>query len=127
MGSAAPVGRFPAVVYAQPGIVTEIYHPRLDQAAIRDLELVITGPEGFFSEEKRDCLTDTRFAAPGVPAYEIHNTCIHDRYRVTKQIFVDPARDVLLQSVEFVPLVGSLGDYRLAVLLSPRLRRPGSG
>ncbi|MBN9548479.1 MAG: glucan 1,4-alpha-glucosidase, partial [Alphaproteobacteria bacterium] len=36
------------------GILNEIYYPRLDSACTRDMGLVVTGPGGYFSEEKRD-------------------------------------------------------------------------
>lgn len=35
------------------GIVNEVYYPRLDQANIRDLGLIVTSGTEFFSEEKR--------------------------------------------------------------------------
>jgi glucoamylase len=105
--------------------VNEIYHPRVDHAAIRDLEFIVTGSEGFFSEEKRDCASDTQTVTPGIPAYRVENHCTNGRYRISKEIFADPARDVLLQRIRFAPLIGSLPDYRLFVLLSPRLGDQG--
>ena len=36
------------------GILNEIYYPRVDSACTRDLGLIVTGPDGYFSEEKRD-------------------------------------------------------------------------
>ena len=36
------------------GIFNEIYYPRIDQACIRDLGLIVTDGSTFFSEEKRD-------------------------------------------------------------------------
>ena len=107
------------------GIVNEIYHPWVDHAAIRDLEFVVTGPGGFFSEEKRNCASGTQSAAPGIPAYRVENLCTKGRYRISKEILADPARDVLLQRIKFAPLIGSLPDYRLFVLLSPRLGDQG--
>lgn len=42
------------------GILNEVYYPRIDSACTRDLGFVVTGPEGYFSEEKRDCVSVTR-------------------------------------------------------------------
>src|SRR6185312_6512766 len=36
------------------GIFNEIYYPRIDQACIRDMGLIVTEGAEFFSEEKRD-------------------------------------------------------------------------
>jgi glucoamylase len=35
------------------GILNEVYYPRVDQACIRDLGLIVTDGQAFFSEEKR--------------------------------------------------------------------------
>jgi glucoamylase len=108
------------------GIVNEVYHPWVDHAAIRDLGLIVTGPGGFFSEEQRDCASDTGTIEPGVPVYRVKNDCAQGRYQITKEIFADPNRDVLLQRVKFKPLNGSLSGYRLCVISSPRLGDQGA-
>ena len=109
------------------GIVNEVYYPRVDRANIRDLGLLATGPDGFFSEEKRDASHEVEPLGPGVPAYRLTNQCTHQRYRIIKNVFTDPERDVLLQSVRFEPLAGDLGDYRLFVLLAPHIGNQGYG
>ena len=65
--------------------------------------------------------------APGIPAYRIHNTAVDGRYRIEKEILTDPWRDVVLQRVRFVPLQGTLADFRLYVLLAPHLANAGAG
>lgn len=108
------------------GIVNEVYYPRLDQANIRDLGLIVTNGTDFFSEEKRHCSSSIVNVAAGVPAYELQNTCNAGRYRIQKTIFTDPRRPTLLQHIRFEPLAGSLSDYRLFALLSPHLANHGS-
>jgi glucoamylase len=109
------------------GIVNEVYYPRVDSACIRDLGLIVTDGQGFFSEEKRDAVTETSQLAAGVPAYCIRNTCRDGRYRIEKEILTDPTRDVLLQQVRFTPLRDTLTDYHLYILLAPHLGNRGSG
>jgi GH15 family glucan-1,4-alpha-glucosidase len=36
------------------GIFNEIFYPRIDQACVRDMGLIVTDGVDFFSEEKRD-------------------------------------------------------------------------
>jgi glucoamylase len=108
------------------GIMNEVYYPRLDQACLRDLGLIVTADE-FFSEEKRDTHSVSTWIEPGVPAYRLVNTCVESRYRIEKEIVADPRRDVVLQRVRFVPLEGTLGHYRVHVLLAPHLGNHGSG
>jgi glucoamylase len=109
------------------GILNEIYYPRVDHACTRDLGFIVTDGESYFSEEKRDTVSRTWMAAPGIPAYLIHNIAGDGRYRIEKEILTDPWRDVVLQRVRFVPLQGRLADFRLYVLLAPHLGNRGDG
>jgi glucoamylase len=107
------------------GILNEIYYPRVDQACTRDLGLIVTDGRGFLSEEKRHCTFLNRVAEPGAPLYQLTNTDMGGRYRIEKEVLTDPYRNVVLQKVRFVPLQGSLSDYRLYALLSPHLGNCG--
>jgi len=109
------------------GIVNEVYFPRIDEACIRDLGMIVTADGGFFSEEKRHTRQETTRVAPGVPAYRLTNTCLQGRYRIEKVILCDPDREVLLQRIRFEALVGSTRDYRVHVLLAPHLNNRGWG
>ncbi|MGE0705351.1 MAG: glucan 1,4-alpha-glucosidase [Vicinamibacterales bacterium] len=109
------------------GILNEVYYPRIDHACTRDLGFIVTDGQSYLSEEKRDARSDTSQVAPGIPAYRIHNTASDGRYRIEKEVLTDPWRDVLLQRIRFVPLVGALADFRLHVLLAPHLANRGSG
>lgn len=108
------------------GIINEVYYPRVDQACVRDLGLIVTDRSSFFSEEKRHSEHQVTYLARGAPAFRLINTCNQHRYRVEKEIITDPVRDALLQSVRFVPLEGELDDYGLYVLLAPHLGNHGS-
>lgn len=109
------------------GILNEVYFPRVDQACTRDMGFIVTNGRDFFSEEKRHCTFENRPFEPGVPAYELVNTCNFGRYRIHKEILSDPYRNVVLQKIRFEPLQGSLSDYRLFALLSPHLANCGNG
>jgi glucoamylase len=108
------------------GILDEVYYPRVDQACTRDLGLIVTDGQDFFSEEKRHTEHEVAYLANGVPAYRLVNTCQQGRYRIEKEVLCDPRRDVVLQHVRFVPLQGSLDDYHLYVLLAPHVGNRGS-
>lgn len=106
------------------GIVNEVYYPRIDQACTRDLGLIVTGADGYFSEEKRDTTHAVEWE-PGVPAFRLVNTCPAGRYRLEKEVVTDPERPVLLQRVRFEPLSGRPEDYHVVVLLAPHLANRG--
>lgn len=109
------------------GILNEIYYPRIDQACTRDFGLIVTDGQGFFSEEKRSTESVIEQIEEGVPAFVVANTSVDGRYRVKKLVFADPHRDVVLQRIEFVPLKGTIADYRLYALLASHLVNRGAG
>jgi len=109
------------------GILNEIYFPRLDQACTRDCGMIVTDGQTYFSEEKRHCTFENVPVELGVPAYELRNTSTDGRYRIEKEVLTDPWRNVVLQKIRFVPLKGSLQDYRLHALLSSHLANFGMG
>ena len=109
------------------GILNEVYYPRIDQACIRDMELLVSDGKEFFSEEKRHTHFELDTLAEGIPAFELTNTCKDGHYRIHKTVLTDPKRDVLLQRIRFEPLRGSLSDYHLYILLAPHLGNHGAG
>ncbi len=110
---------------ASHGILNEIYAPRLDMACMRDFGFIVTAP-GYFSEEKRDADHSVQAIEDGVPAFRLVNTARDGRYRITKTIFSDPDREVVLQDIRFEALVGTLSDYRLHALVAPHLVNGGA-
>ena len=109
------------------GIFNEIYYPRIDQACVRDMGLIVTDGADFFSEEKRGADSAVHWLADGVPAFRLINTCREGRYRIEKQIVTDAQRDTVLQQIRFTVQQGALSDYHLHVLLAPHLGNHGSG
>jgi glucoamylase len=109
------------------GILNEVYYPHLDQACTRDLGLIVTDGKSFFSEEKRHTRSVLRSRANGIPTFDLVNTCADGRYCIEKRILSDPRREVVLQSISFRPMLGSLADYRLFALLAPHLGNCGAG
>jgi glucoamylase len=107
------------------GILNEVYFPRVDQACTRDFGLVVTNGLDFFSEEKRHCTFENKPVELGIPAFELTNTDGSGRYRIHKEVFTTPYRNVVLQKIRFEPLQGELADYRLYALLSPHLANCG--
>ena len=108
------------------GILNEIYAPRLDSACTRDFGLIVTA-SGYFSEEKRDTDTHLEMIEEGVPAFRLVNTAKDGRYRITKTVFSDPVREVVLQDIRFEPLVGELSDYAVHAIIAPHLVNAGGG
>ncbi|HET7851568.1 MAG TPA: glucan 1,4-alpha-glucosidase [Methyloceanibacter sp.] len=109
------------------GILNEIYYPRIDQACTRDIGLIVTDGNSFFSEEKRDANSTIQPLAEGVPAFIVTSGCTQGRYRIEKLVLADPRRDVVLQRVTFQALKAAAADYKLYALLAPHLVNRGAG
>ncbi len=109
------------------GILDEIYYPRVDNACMRDMGLIITDGRDFFSEEKRHAASKLSPLAEGVPAFHLTNTCKQGRYWIEKQILADPRRHVVLQKIQFNARIGKIDDYHLYALLAPHLGNRGCG
>jgi glucoamylase len=125
------------------GILNEVYYPRVDTACTRDLGLMVTDGTSFFSEEKRHCRFEVGPLEPGVPGYRLTNTEHTGKYRIEKEIFADPHRNVILQKVRFVELgstaqpgasraiiegsaVRTVANSHVYALLAPHLGNVGS-
>jgi glucoamylase len=107
------------------GILNEIYAPRLDTACIRDFGFIVTAKD-YFSEEKRDAQHTVEMIEDGVPAFRLVSTSLDGRYRISKTVFSDPVREVVLQQVYFEALVGALSDYGVHVIIAPHLVNAGA-
>lgn len=107
------------------GILNEIYAPRLDTACIRDFGFIVTA-KGYFSEEKRATHQSVEMVEDGVPAFRLVNTAIDGRYRISKTVFSDPVREVVLQQIQFEALQGALSDYALHAIVAPHLVNAGA-
>lgn len=109
------------------GILNEIYYPQVDQACTKDLGLIVTDGKNFFSEEKLHSSHHIKHIAKGVPGYHLTNLCNHNHYRIEKEIISDPARDTVLQRIQFFALNKKRKDFKLFMLLAPHLGNYGSG
>ena len=108
------------------GILNEVYFPRVDMACTRDLGLMVTDGVSFFSEEKRHCRSEGSAVESGVPAYNLVNTELGGRYRIEKEVFADPQRNVVLQRIRFHAGAGQSWSSHLYALLAPHLGNVGS-
>jgi glucoamylase len=109
------------------GVLGEIYYPQIDCVAVRDMEMLVTDGESFFSEEKTCTDSKVNWLGEGVPAFALTNTCKQGRYSIEKLIVTDPRRHVLLQKTRFHATKGTAADYHLYVLLAPHLDDRGEG
>jgi glucoamylase len=107
------------------GILNEIYASRLDTACIRDFGFIVTAQD-YFSETKRDADHAGGMVEDGVPAFHLTSTARDGRYRMTKTVFSDPEREVVLQEIVFEALIGTASDYAVHAIIAPHLVNAGA-
>ena len=111
---------------AKDGIINEIYFPHVDMPNTRDLQFLITDGESFCHEERRDLLHQTEYPEPHTLLYRLTNSDREGRYRLVKEIVVDPHSSVLLMHTRLEVLDPKLrGKLRLYALLAPHMKGTG--
>jgi glucoamylase len=83
------------------GILDEIYFPDIDSANTQSIRFLVADGKSFFSDEEHDTEHAIQWIRPGVPAFQLSNTCKQGRYQIEKEVLADPARDVLLLNTRF--------------------------
>ncbi|MEO7411951.1 MAG: glycoside hydrolase family 15 protein, partial [Opitutaceae bacterium] len=108
------------------GIVNEIYFPHVDTPNTRDLQFLITDGETFCHEEKRDLRHETEYPEKNALLYRLTNSDRDGRYRLVKEVLVDPHFPVLLIHTRVEIFDETLrGKLRVYVLLAPHLNGTG--
>jgi glucoamylase len=108
------------------GIVDEIYFPHVDSPNTRDLQFLVTDGESFCHEERRDLLHRTERPEQNALFYRLTNSDPEGRYRLVKEIVVDPHASVLLMHVRLeVPDQKLRGKLRVYALLAPHMMGTG--
>lgn len=108
------------------GIVNEIYFPHVDSPNTRDLQFLITDGESFCHEERRDLDHKTEYPEQNSLLYRLTNSDREGRYRLIKEIVVDPHSSVLLMHTRLEILDEKLrGKLRLYALLAPHMKGTG--
>ena len=108
------------------GIINEIYFPHVDSPNTRDLQFLITDGESFCHEERRDLEHKTEYPEQNALFYRLTNSDHEGRYRLVKEIVVDPHSSVLLMQTRLQILDPRLrGKVRLYALLAPHMKGTG--
>ncbi len=124
--SLSPAGRIWFTI--SHGILNEVYYPRVDSACTRDLVLIVTGPDGYFSEEKTPCHARHRTVRGTVcPPTGWSTPRSTAPTGSKKRILADPARPALLAEITFTALEGAPSDNRVYALQAPHLVNAGMG
>jgi len=108
---------------AAQGVLTEVFWPTIDAAQVRDNQILVSDGQHFFFEERTMAKTKVEWIRPGVPLFKVTNEDPQGRFKIEKEIFADPDRDVIIQAVRIERRDAKLKFYVLhnpAVSNTPR-------
>lgn len=128
LGTAATSGTTSDVWFTgYHGIIGEVFYPTADTANTTDLQFLV-GDSGhsWVDEEKVATSSSATLYDPHSLAWTVTNTATNGKYRISKTIYTDPARNSLIQQVTFTALTGTLANYLLYVLYNPTMHGAGN-
>lgn len=110
------------------GIVSEVFYPKLDNVNTVDLQFLVGDTAAIFvDEEKLQNYTATRPDSHSMRWHVVTNNLSHN-WRITKNVFTDPARDALVMRVTFEALGGkNVSDFNVYLLHNPAMDSSGGG
>jgi glucoamylase len=110
------------------GIISEVFWPLADTVNTTDMQFLIGDTaKTFVDEEKQQNYVVTRPDSKALLFQAVTNNAGHN-WKITKKVFTDPARDVLIQRITFEGLNGKLArDFNLYVLHNPSMDNSGAG
>lgn len=104
------------------GIVTEVFYPTVDTPTTVELQFLIGDKAHTFIDAEKQ--TPYNVSRPDSKAMLFDATTSNEshRWRLTKRIFTDPARNALIQRVTFYALAGKrVSDFNVYVLHKPAM------
>ncbi|WP_437760671.1 glycoside hydrolase family 15 protein [Sorangium sp. So ce1389] len=110
------------------GIVSEVFYPVLDTVNTVDLQFMVGDTaKTFVDEEKSQSYTVTQPDKRSM-RWQATTTNSGHNWRITKTIFTDPARNTLIQRVQFDALGGkNVTQFNLYLLHNPAMDNSGAG
>ena len=109
------------------GIIGEVFYPTADMPNTTDLQFLIgDSAHTWADEEKVDTTSQVQLFDNHSLAWTVTNTAKNGKYRVTKTIYTDPARNSLIQNVTFTALSGNISNFLLYALYNPTMHDAGN-
>jgi glucoamylase len=109
------------------GVLNEIYYPTVDRPQIRDLQFLVTDGETFFHDERRHLESRHEYLEGTSLGVRVTGEDPHRRYRLHKEIIVDPHQACVLIRARLEADADLLPRLRLFVLAAPHVGGGGEG
>src|SRR5712691_11608829 len=111
------------------GVLSDVYYPTIDNTNVETLQYIVTDGSTFTDLQTRDTTYTVRLLDTHSQALdcEVTTTAKSGKYRIVTDYLTDPSQNTLVMNVHFVPLVGSLANYKLYVRYDPSINGNGGG
>jgi glucoamylase len=83
------------------GVLNEIYFPTVDEAQVRDSQILVTDGNTFFSEERNDARSRVEWLSDHPLDVQFVNEDKKGRYTITRQLVPDPDANVVWMYLNF--------------------------
>ena len=111
------------------GVLSDVYYPTIDNTNVETLQYIVTDGSTFTDLQTRDTTYTVRLLDTHSRALdcEVTTTAKSGKYRIVTDYLTDPNQNTLVMNVHFVPMVGSLANYKLYVRYDPSINGNGGG
>ncbi|HEY6407943.1 MAG TPA: glycoside hydrolase family 15 protein, partial [Ktedonobacteraceae bacterium] len=109
------------------GVLSDAYYPTIDNTNVETLQYIVTDGSTFTDLQSRDTTYTVQPLNKSALDCRVTTTANSGKYRIITDYLTDPGQNTLVMNVRFVPLVGSLANYKLYVRYDPSINGNGGG
>src|SRR5579872_2020897 len=109
------------------GVLSDVYYPTIDNTNVETMQYIVTDGSTFTDLQTRDTTYTVQALNKDALDCRVTTTANSGKYRIVSDYLTDPNQNTLVINVRFVPLVGSLANYKLYVRYDPSINGNGGG
>jgi glucoamylase len=111
------------------GVLSDVYYPTADNTNVETLQYIVTDGSTFTDLQTRDTTYTVRLLSKNSQALdcEVTTTAKSGKYSIITDYLTDTKQNTLVMKVQFIPLVGTLSNYKLYVRYDPSINGNGGG
>ena len=111
------------------GVLSDVYYPTVDNTNVETMQYIVTDGSTFTDLQTRDTTYTVKLLSNNSQALdcEVTTTAKSGKYSIITDYLTDTNQNTLVMKVQFIPLVGSLSNYKLYVRYDPSINGNGGG
>ncbi len=111
------------------GVLSDVYYPTADNTNVETMQYIVTDGSTFTDLQTRDTTYTVKLLSNNSQALdcEVKTTAKSGKYSIITDYLTDTNQNTLVMKVQFIPLVGSLSNYKLYVRYDPSINGNGGG